>query len=172
MLDDWRADGETMVETLEQPLAPLLDSHVRNFLMFARIGRLATADRNAKPHNVPVCFCFDGLRFYFVVDEKPKRQGSLGLKRMRNIAENPSVALIVDHYEEDWDHLAYVLVHGRAEVVEDAQEYMLAMRRLRDKYAQYRAMALSPERNPMVRIEPQRVHVWGQRFSQPSGSQT
>src|SRR5579875_114841 len=156
MLDDWRADGETMVETLEQPLAPLLDSHVRNFLMFARIGRLATADRNAKPHNVPVCFCFDGLRFYFVVDEKPKRQGSLGLKRMRNIAENPSVALIVDHYEEDWDHLAYVL----------------AMRRLRDKYAQYRAMALSPERNPMVRIEPQRVHVWGQRFSQPSGSQT
>jgi PPOX class probable F420-dependent enzyme len=154
-----------MVETAEEPLAALLDSRVRDFLFFARIGRLATASCEAVPHSVPVCFCFDGLRFYFAIDEKPKRGRGLSLKRMRNIAENPAVALVVDHYEEDWTHLAYVLVHGRAGVVQDPQEYMLAMRRLRDKYTQYRAMALSPERNPMVRIEPHRVHVWGERFA-------
>jgi PPOX class probable F420-dependent enzyme len=161
-----------MNETVDDPLAALLDSRVRDFLFLARVARLATASREAMPHVVPVCFCFDGLRFYFAIDAKPKRQRGLNLKRMRNIAENPAVALVIDHFEEDWAHLAYVLVHGHASVVQDPQEYMLAMRRLRDKYAQYRAMALSPEQNPMVRIEPHRVHVWGQRFAAQSHEQS
>jgi hypothetical protein len=41
---------------------------------------------------------------------------------------------------------------------------MLALRNLRDKYPQYRAMVLNFERNPMVRIEVERVHAWGERF--------
>ena len=49
-------------------------------------------------------------------------------------------------------------------MVEDPNEYMLAQRNLRDKYPQYRAMVLSFERNPMVRIEVERVHAWGERF--------
>ena len=57
---------------------------------------------------------------------------------MRNIAENPQVALLIDHYEEQWNALAYVLIHGKAAQVEDASEYMLALRNLRDKYPQYR----------------------------------
>ena len=83
---------------------------------------------------------------------------------MRNIAENPRVALIIDHYEEEWSYLAYVLIHGQAHVVEDPNEYMFAQRNLRDKYPQYRAMVLGFERNPMVRIEVARVHAWGERF--------
>src|SRR5258707_3134784 len=74
------------------------------------------------------------------------------------------VALLIDHYEADWTQLAYVLIHGEARVVEDPQEYMAALRYLRDKYLQYRRMTLSPERNPIVKIEPQRGHVWGARF--------
>jgi hypothetical protein len=58
----------------------------------------------------------------------------------------------------------YVLIHGQAHVVEDPNEYMLALRNLRDKYPQYRAMVLNFERNPMVRIEVERVHAWGERF--------
>jgi hypothetical protein len=54
-----------------------------------------------------------------VIDEKPKRLTGTGLKRMRNIAENPRVALIIDHYEEEWPYLAYVLIHGQAHVVEN-----------------------------------------------------
>ena len=86
---------------------------------------------------------------------------------MRNIAADPRVALVIDHYEEHWTFLAYVLVHGRAEVVEDPNEYMLALRNLREKYPQYRQMALVAEANPMVRIEVERVHLWGARFGAP-----
>ncbi len=149
----------------ERALSSLTDVRVAEFLRLARLGHLATASRDAIPHNIPICFWFDGTtRFYFIVDEKPKRASGVGLKRMRNISANPRVALIVDHYEEDWTCLAYVLIHGAAQLVEDPQEYVLALRNLRDKYSQYRAMLLSVERNPMVRIEAERVHCWGQRF--------
>jgi|SRR5208283_197461 PPOX class probable F420-dependent enzyme len=143
----------------------LNDPRVRDFLTLARVAHLATADPQGAPHNIPLCFWFDGdARFYFAVDEKPKRATGTAIRRMRNIAENPRVALVIDEYEEDWSSLAYVLVHGEAAVVEDPNEYMLALRSLRDKYPQYRAMALNPERNPIVRIETRRAHVWGNRF--------
>jgi len=149
-------------------LKPLADARVREFLAQARIAHLATADASRAPHNVPLCFWFDaGTRFYFVVDEKPKRLTRGGLKRMRNIAENPQVALVVDHYEEEWARLAYVLIHGAARIVADRQEYLVALRNLRDKYPQYRAMALEPARNPMVVIEAARGHQWGERFKLP-----
>jgi coenzyme F420-0:L-glutamate ligase/coenzyme F420-1:gamma-L-glutamate ligase len=160
-------DAEIVMAEQLQP--SLDDPRVREFLKLARIAHLATADAHGAPHNVPLCFWFDdAARFYFVVDEKPKRAGGLGIKRMRNIAANPRVALVVDHYEEDWQSLAYVLIHGDARViVEDDHEYLLALRNLRDKYPQYRTMALSPEKNPIVRIEALRTHVWGKRFQRP-----
>jgi PPOX class probable F420-dependent enzyme len=147
-------------------LEPLNDRRVREFLRLTRIGRLATSDRGGTPHNIPLCFWFDeDYHFYFVIDQKPKRLTARGLKRMRNIAENPQVALLIDHYEEQWGALAYVLVHGEAAQVGDADEYMLALRNLRDKYPQYRTMMLAFENNPMVRISAARVHVWGERFA-------
>jgi coenzyme F420-0:L-glutamate ligase / coenzyme F420-1:gamma-L-glutamate ligase len=152
------------MDSSQKPIAQLADPRIADFIAEARVGRLATADGSGAPHNVPVCYWFDGERIYFAIDEKPKRQTGNRIKRMRNIAENPRVALLIDHYEADWTQLAYVLVHGAARMVEDPKEYMAALRGLRDKYLQYRRMTLSPERNPIVRIEPDRVHPWGARF--------
>jgi len=142
----------------------LRDPAVREFVEAARIGHLATASSAGAPHNIPLCFWFDGARFYFVIDEKPKRATGTGIKRMKNIAENPRVALVIDHYEENWQQLGYVLIHGIARMVEDEAEYADAIQHLRHKYSQYHAMMLTREKNPLVRIEPQRIHTWGQRF--------
>jgi len=150
----------------EQASLTLDDQGVRRFLALSRVAHLATAGADAAPHAVPLCFWFDGGNFYFVIDQKPKRRTGLKLKRMRNIVANPKVALIIDHYEEDWNQLAYILVDGHARVVEEQEEYLLALRNLRDKYPQYRNMALSRENNLMVRIEPERVHMWGARFAE------
>ena len=145
-------------------LAPLAHPHVREFVAAARLAHLATADASGAPHNVPLCYWIDGERIYFAIDEKPKRQTGLALKRMRNIAENPRVAVVIDHYEEDWSQLAYVLIRGHARVVEDPEEYLVALRHLRDKYLLYRGMSMTPEKNPIVKIEPESVHAWGGRF--------
>jgi PPOX class probable F420-dependent enzyme len=155
-------------KTLDSSLNSLTDHRVLDFLRLARVAHLATSSADGAPHNVPLCFWFDDVaRLYFIVDEKPKRRAGTGLKRMRNIAQNPRVAIVVDHYEEEWAHLAYVLIHGEAQMVDDPKEYMLALRNLRDKYPQYRAMVLNPERNPMVLVEATRLHVWGARFKPP-----
>ena len=134
----------------------MLTPEQERFIAMQRVARLATADARGQPHVVPVCFVFLGGGFYIPVDEKPKR--TLRLKRLRNIQENPRVALLVDTYDEDWRGLAWVMVQGEAEVLEGGPECREAVAALREKYPQYRAMAL--EERPMVRIRPQRVIAW------------
>jgi PPOX class probable F420-dependent enzyme len=88
----------------------------RRFLAQQRIAHLATADRGAVPHVVPVCFAVAAETLYITIDEKPKRRPATALKRLKNIAENPAVAVIVDRYDEDWARLGWVMLRGRAEI--------------------------------------------------------
>jgi PPOX class probable F420-dependent enzyme len=111
------------------------------------------------PHVVPICYALVGDNFYFVVDEKPKRSRH-GLKRLRNIAANPQVALVIDQYDEDWSRLAFLLVQGQAAPVTDPREYAGVLEALRRRYPQYRGMALQFELHPMVRIALRRCHSW------------
>ncbi|HKV00714.1 MAG TPA: pyridoxamine 5'-phosphate oxidase family protein, partial [Ktedonobacteraceae bacterium] len=55
------------------------------FVQAQRVARLATADADGHPHIVPVCYAFDGTRFYTPLDEKPKRVNESRLQRVRNI---------------------------------------------------------------------------------------
>jgi PPOX class probable F420-dependent enzyme len=129
------------------------------FISSARVAHLATADKNGCPHVIPICFVFDGKYFYSPIDEKPKRAAIPKLKRIKNIRENPNVSLVIDHYEEDWRNLAYVLVFGAARVALSGLQHRNALRLLRRKYPQYRAMVL--DRRPMIVIRPKKILGWG-----------
>jgi PPOX class probable F420-dependent enzyme len=122
----------------------------------ARVAHLATADKAARPHVIPLCFAFDGKQFYSPIDEKPKR--TTKLKRLKNIAENPRVALVIDRYDEDWRKLGYVLLFGKARVLSSGKTHRRAVKLLRIKYRQYRSMAI--DKLPMILIEPQRITQW------------
>ena len=140
-------------------VSPTLATAARALLDERRVAHLATADRAGRPHVIPLCYARDEDRLYFVVDEKPKAAGKR-LKRIRNIVENPEVALVVDVYDEDWSRLEYLLVRGRAEIVGDAAEFARALDLLRSRYPQYLTMRLEPGRNELVRIAPTAVHHW------------
>ena len=130
------------------------------FLVRQRVARLATADAAGAPHAVPVCFAYSGGGIFIALDDKPKDVPPSRLKRVRNILENPSVALVADRYAEDWSLLAFVMVRGRAELVEPgAEEHAAAVRLLRGKYHQYEGMRI--EDNPVISIRPERVASWG-----------
>ena len=105
----------------------------------ARVARLATADAAGHPHLVPVVFAVDGDRVYTVVDAKPKRTRLL--RRLRNVEENPAVALLVDHYDDaDWDALWWVRADGRGRVLDPAvEEARRAVGLLAARYPQQRA---------------------------------
>lgn len=130
------------------------------FLVRQRVARLATASDSGEPHAIPVCFAFDGRFIHIALDEKPKNVPPTRLKRVRNILENSNVALVADRYSEDWDLLAYVMVRGRARLVEaGAPEHSAAIRLLRGKYQQYEQMKI--EENPIISIHPERIASWG-----------
>jgi len=111
------------------------------------------------PHVVPIVYAVVNESICFVVDDKPKRTRT-GLKRLRNIAANPHVAVVVDRYDEDWTRLAYVLLHGTARLVESGEEFAVLLAELRRRYAPYRAMPLHPGTHPMVRIDIEHAHEW------------
>jgi PPOX class probable F420-dependent enzyme len=123
----------------------------------ARVGRLATADASGRPLVVPVCFVFDGAAVYSAVDDKPKR--TRALRRLRNVAENPQASVVVDVWDEDWTRLAWVAVDGHADVLTDGEAFTRALRLLRDKYGQYRAMNLERD-GAMLRVRADRVRAW------------
>jgi len=138
----------------------VLSPEETSFLVRQRVARLATASGSGEPHAIPVCFAYDGRLVHIALDEKPKDVPATRLKRVRNILENPNVALVADRYSEDWDLLAYVLVRGQAGLVEpDTPMHTAAVRLLRGKYHQYEKMAL--EENPVISISPERVASWG-----------
>jgi PPOX class probable F420-dependent enzyme len=112
----------------------------------ARVARLATADAAGRPHLVPVVFVVDGDCVYSVVDAKPKR--TTALRRLRNVAENPAVALLADHYDDaDWDALWWARADGRGRVLDPASdveteraEAARAVGLLQARYPQQRAV--------------------------------
>ena len=103
----------------------------------AYVARLATVGADGRPHIVPICFALDEQTLYFAVDSKPKQ--TTNLKRLRNIAANPAISVLVDHYEADWDKLWWVRLDGVARVVTDDGEVKKALRLLAARYSQYRA---------------------------------
>ncbi len=137
----------------------------RDFLACVRVVHLATADRSGIPHIVPVCFALAGDTLYSTIDEKPKQGGLSRLKRLRNIAENPHVAVLADRYDEDWARLAWVRLDGRAELLPDGVEHDQAQTLLRARYKQYARMALGPL--PVIACRIERVASWGDLSAVP-----
>lgn len=134
----------------------------RRFIETQRVGRLATVDHWGEPFVVPVCYAhaYDGARFYTPIDEKPK-QRDRPLKRVRNIQETGRAALVIDRYDDaDWSRLAWVLIRGRAAIMQpDDPEHAEAVSLMRARYPQYATMAL--EVALVITLTPEHIRSWG-----------
>jgi|SRR5579872_4799481 len=142
---------------MREPEESLLSEDERRFLAAARVAHLATADRHARPHVVPVCFAIAGASLYVTIDEKPKRGARL--KRLRNLEENPEVALVADRYDEDWTRLGWVMLRGRAEILLGGAEHDRAQALLRARYPQLAAMAIAAL--PVIAVRIAQARSWG-----------
>jgi PPOX class probable F420-dependent enzyme len=136
-----------------------IPKEITAFIRAARVAHLATADAGGQPLVIPICFAFDGKEFFSPIDEKPKQISPHKLKRLRNIAENPKISLIIDRYDEDWQRLAYLLITGRAKILLRGARHRRAVLLLREKYSQYERMAI--DERPIIVITPIRIRSWG-----------
>jgi PPOX class probable F420-dependent enzyme len=130
----------------------------RDRLSAARRAFLATVSSEGAPHVVPITFAVDGDVLVTAVDQKPK--SGRPLRRLANIRENPRVAVLADHYAEDWTVLWWVRADGRAAVTGSGSEYDDALRRLADRYPPYRH---DPPGGPVIRVEVDRWSGWAAR---------
>ena len=136
----------------------MLSDTQHGFLDHGRIGHLATADRKGAPHVIPVCYAVAENTLYVTIDEKPKRR-DVPLKRVRNILENPQAAFVVDHYDEDWRRLGWIMLRGSTQILESGPEHDQAQELLRARYPQYRAMSLAGL--PVIALRIERAVSWG-----------
>ena len=133
---------------------------VRDRIDAARSAHFATASAGAEPHLIPVVFALSGTAAYIAIDEKPKT--TTRIRRLRNIEENPQAALLIDHYDDDWSQLWWIMLRGRADILLpdtwDANEARDARSALRSRYPQYAAQAL--EDRPLIRLTIEKVTHW------------
>ena len=145
---------------------PSLSDAARDLLLAARVAHLATSDQYARPHVVPIVFVWRDDVLYTPLDRKPKRDDDWhALRRVRNIETNGRVAIVVDRYDEDWSHLAWVMVEGVATILESGDERDAAAALLVAKYAQYETLPL--EGRPIVRVEIERASEWSSETPSP-----
>jgi PPOX class probable F420-dependent enzyme len=108
-------------------------AEARDRFAAARVARLATADATGQPHLVPVTFAVAGDVVYTAVDAKPKR--TTALRRLANVAANPRVALLVDHYDDDWSRLWWARADGTGRILPaSSAEAARAAALLSDRY--------------------------------------
>ena len=135
-----------------------------------RVARLATVSPDGRPHVVPFTFalgsraCGAGSgpedHIYSAVDAKPK--SSTDLRRLRNIRANPRVAVLADHYEDDWDGLWWVGADGQPAILDDPATMAPALALLAGRYPQYRE---HPPAGPVISIHVDRWTGWTARLS-------
>jgi PPOX class probable F420-dependent enzyme len=131
-----------------------LDKRVAHLLAGERVCRLATVSEDGTPHLVPVCHVLAGGRLYVGSGDDARK--------VRNVASNARVALTVDLYSDDWQHIKGVMVQGRAKLIRRGPAFKRARRRLYAKYAQYaREAALSVSDSVVIEVTPTHVFAWG-----------
>jgi PPOX class probable F420-dependent enzyme len=136
---------------------PALDpARQRELLATAPVGRLATLRADGTPRLVPITFALvDDLVCSAVDDIKPKR--SRRLARLADVARDPRVGLVVDHYDADWARLWWVRLDGTAAVHEGSE---LRERALDALAAKYPAYAVTRPDGPVLVITPTAWTGW------------
>ena len=121
----------------------------------ARSATLGTVDRQGRPHLVPIVFVYRDGRLCTAVDQKPK--STHRLKRLRNIAGNPHVSVLVDHYRDDWTRLWWIRIDGRARIVGSGPDFERAITLLTAKYQPYQ---FQPPPGPVIDVRIHRIRAW------------
>jgi len=121
----------------------------------SQVAQLATVGADGVPHLVPVVFAVSHDVIYTAVDAK--RKSTQRLRRMANIEANPSVSLIVHHYDDDWSQLWWVRADGVAQIHYSGEEMATGYFELRRKYLQYQRIALD---GPVIAVTVRRWSGW------------
>jgi len=127
------------------------------------VARLASAGADGRPTALPIVFARVGGYLWSPIDGKPKRAGEPA--RVRRVAENPRVELLLDMYDDDWSRLWWLRVAGNARVVRPPQperdpDVAPVLAALRAKYPHYAALPVLRDPPTLLAVRPTRIRSW------------
>jgi PPOX class probable F420-dependent enzyme len=135
-------------------MAHRLRGKVLAFIRSQRVARLATVGADGTPHNVPICAVVLSSKIYFASERDARK--------VRNIQQNPRVALAFDHYGENWKQLAGVMIVGTSVVSAQGATFQRARQALYRKYRQYaRSAPITDGDSVIVCVTPTASYSWG-----------
>jgi PPOX class probable F420-dependent enzyme len=125
-----------------------------DFLARERLCRVATVDKNGRPHVVSVCHVLVDGKIYFATET--------GSKKAWNLKANPRATILVDLYSEDWSILRGVMVQGTSRLIRGGSPFRRIQKLLYQKYPQYPDQAaLDESSDTIVEVTPAHVSSWG-----------
>ena len=127
--------------------------NVAAFLCWQRACRVATVGRAGVPHVVPVCHVFADDKLYFASERDAKK--------VKNLRDNPHIAVTVDLYSDDWSILRGVMIQGTAALIVRGPRFRKLRRLLYEKYPQYPERAALGSGDVIVEVTPRHVLSWG-----------
>jgi len=131
-----------------------LTGKLAEFVQWERVCRVATTGAAGVPHAVPVCHALGGGKVYIGSGDTARK--------VKNIAENPRVTVVVDNYSDAWSTLRGVMIQGSARVIERGPRFRRGRDLLYRKYPQYpKEAALSPSDSVIIEVTPTRIFSWG-----------
>ena len=124
----------------------------------ARVARLATLRADGTARLVPVTFALADDVIAIGIDDVKAKAGRRPA-RLADVEREPRVALLADHYAEDWSQLWWVRVDGTATVHEGGALHDGAVAALRAKYPQYATARFAA----VIAVVPSAWAVWAAR---------
>lgn len=124
----------------------------QQYLVRARVCRVASSDGRGAVHVAPLCHAFDpATRTVYVWTDG---------RSARNLRRRPRAAVACDDYFEDWDRLRGLVAYARARVVRGGSELARARQLLKRKFKQYRQYE-DDDIEWVIGLRVERVKSWG-----------
>jgi PPOX class probable F420-dependent enzyme len=114
---------------------------------------MSTLDADGSIHGVPVVFAAVGNEIVSPIDHKPKSGQTLA--RVKNLRRDERVTLLLDHWDEDWTKLAWLMVRGRGVIDEESSAELVSA--IVARYPQYADVLVA---DALIRIRPTRLSWW------------
>ena len=137
-----------------------LPDRIRDLFATERRAVMSTVAIDESAHSVPVVFALLDDEIVSPIDHKPK--SGLVMERVKNLGRDDRITLLIDHWNEDWTRLAWVMVRGTGTV--EAEPAPGDMRRLNERYDQYEP---DERHDALIRIRPTRFSWWA--WTDPRG---
>ena len=143
------------MKTIPEEKRKLIDA----FLEKPLIARMATADRYARPHVVPVWYAWDGTTIWI--------SSFASTRKVAELRQNPYLSISIDVAEENVATRA-VILEGKSELITEprefvaSQSYWIYKRYLGDEgvLAKEPQSWIHDPENLLIKLTPEDIYTW------------